>query len=213
MTISVIQAVPKTNVSSTITATTGSGDHALIVCVTAFAGLGAPSVSGITLGGVALTQANSEVYAPGSGTGAFIWYLLGIAPGQTAVVVSGSNLGVSSGNGGVDIYETTSLSALDKAPTGAGGSSAAYSSNSTGTLSQASEIAFGCVDGSSPAGAAGFINLANSGKSSGYQIVSATTALQYAGSMAGGQYAACIATFKEGFGLSKRPTPIIASML
>ena len=171
-------------------------------------GSSSPSVSGVTLGGVSLTLANSKVYNPGgSNYASYIYYLLGIASGQTAVVVSGTNLSVTSSNGGVDIYEVAGMataSALDKAPTGAGGTGSAYFSNNTGTLSQASEIVFGTCDGETPGAASGWTNITGSGRASGYQIVSATTGIEYTGTLpSGGGYSGCVASFKAGSALAK----------
>jgi hypothetical protein len=141
-----------------------------------------------------------------------IWYDSNCSGGHTVVTNTFSkSLGTSGGSAFIDLYEysgVTTSSPVDKTNGGNSNSSSTYSSGSSGTLSQASEVAFGCAlaltSGSMSAPASPWINETQQTESSndtiqqsGYQQVSATTALTYNGtlSLAGG-YSAVIATFK-----------------
>lgn len=215
MTIAVNQAVEKNALSSTITATGGAGDRALIVCIDSYNATLAGSISSVKLGTSNLVQA---VAATDTGDGfesAWIYYLLGIPAGQTSVVVSGSNLSVASSDGGIYIVEVSGLalsSALDK--TAVANSSTTTYSVSSGALSQADEFVIGTGDGISLGAPSGWTQVgSSSGGTCGYKIVSATTAQTFSGTASPGDWCAAIASFKAAGAVSNRPTAVIASML
>lgn len=215
MTITVPQAVQKNALSSTITATGGSGDRALIVCVNSFSASAAGSISSVKLGTSSLTQAVAATNPSSGFESSWIYYLLGIPAGQTSVVVAGSNLSVASTDGGIFIAEVAGLalaSALDKTAI-ADANNTAYSVTSP-TLSQADEFVIGTTDGVSLGAAATWtpIGTAN-GANAGYKIVAATTALTYSGVAGNGGWCSALASFKGASSALLRPTGAIASML
>jgi hypothetical protein len=197
MTINVVQTVHSNTPTTTIAATGGGGTNTLIVCIDSF-NAATTTISGVTLGGTPLTLAVGKILVSGGNTGSWIYYLPGIAAGQTSVVISGTNVTLTSGNGGVCIYEVAGLlsSPLDKTNPGSG-STTAYSSGSTGTLSQPNEFVVAVANADAPTSPAGFANTA-AGTTfiAGFQIVSATTALTYAGTQSAAvPYTAVIASF------------------
>jgi hypothetical protein len=204
---------------SSVTATFGSNTssgNSIIVCVSIGAPSTATTVSSVALTGSsdtfvkAVSQANATAIIDSE-----IWYDSGNSAGHTVVTV---NLSASISGGGaveIDVYEWNGLltaSALDKTHTGSGSSVTSWSSGSSGTLSQSAEVAFGTVSAfgsppsitgpSSPWTNEPQITAATSyAQMSGYQQVSATTALTYNGTFSGSTYyAACIATFKIASG-------------
>lgn len=200
MTISVVQTVKSNSATVTIAATGGAGSNALLVTVNSF-GTATPSISSVKLGSASLTAAVTKIFTSGGDSaGSWIYYLAGIATGQTTVTITGTGLVLTSGDGGVCVQEVSGLatsSVLDKTNSG-GASSASWSSGSSGTLSQASEFVLATVAADSPSSPAGWTNNSDSGGGwiTGYQIVSATTALTYSGTATSGDWAAGIATFK-----------------
>jgi hypothetical protein len=198
MTISVIQAVAKNTLSSTITATGGSNDRALIVCVNSYNATLQGTISSVKLGTATLTQAVTLTNTSDGFESSWIFYKLGIASGQTSVVVTGSNLSVVSSDGGIDVMEVSGLalsSALDKAVS-AQGTSTTYSVAS-GTLGQANELIVGTTDGVSLGAASGWTTIGTpSGRSTGYKIVSAATAQTFTGTAGSGGWVSTLASFK-----------------
>lgn len=192
---------------STVTATFGSNTasgNTIIACVSNKNGL---TVSSVALTGSSDTWAQAAA-AVNSGFSLHteIWYDNGNSAGHTGVTVTLSASGTSGFE--LDIYEWSGIvtsSPLDKTSTNFATSSS-FTSNATATLSQASEVAFGSVvDGnttitgpSSPWTNEPQLTAAGScTQMSGYQQVSATTALSFAGNFSGSVgYAAAIATFK-----------------
>lgn len=197
MTISVVQAVEKNTLSSVITAT-GSGGHALIVAVNSYQATLTPSITSVKLGGVSLTQAVAAVDTSDGTCNSWIYYLENIASGQTGVAVTGSNLSVVSGDGGIYIVEVAGLvlsSILDK-HVGNNAATTTYSATS-GALSQGNEFVIGCADGLGPSNASGWTAIGTPGGSScGYKIVSSATSQNYTGSCSGSGWCAGIASFK-----------------
>jgi hypothetical protein len=114
MAISVVQTV-KSNTATTTIASTGSG-NTLVVCINSY-GTSSPSISSVKLGSTSLTLAESAAEHSGSDyAGSWIYYLSGIASGQTSVAISGTNLGLASSDGGVCIYEVSGIGALEDQP-------------------------------------------------------------------------------------------------
>lgn len=200
MTISVAQAVAKNALSSTITATGGSNDRALIVCVNSFNSGSQGAVSSVKLGTTNLVQAATITDTTSGFETSWIYYLLGITPGQTSVVVAGSNLSVVSTDGGVDIIEVAGLAlsgSLDKAVT-AHNTNTTYSVTS-GTLNQADEFVIGTADGDAMSNASGWTSIGTAnGRTTGYKIVSAVASQVFTGSSGAGGWTAALASFKGG---------------
>jgi hypothetical protein len=206
MAITEVQAVTAYSTSVTISAT-GSG-NTVVVCICTGAEFGAPTVTSVKLGTASLTQAVSKVYDYDSDFWASVWiyYLSGVASGQTSITITGnSNLDVAADSGGVTVYEFAGVAAsasLDKTNS-AEGSSTTWTSGASGTLSQASEVAVGVVcigSDSGLTGPSGWTNAIYTGDAgaSGYLVVSSTASVTYSGSQSssGDVYSACIATFE-----------------
>lgn len=215
MTITVPQAVQKNALSSTISATGGSGDRALVVCVNSFNSSSAGSISSVKLGTSNLVQAVAATNSSNGFESSWIYYLLGIPSGQTSVVVAGSNLSVASTDGGIFIAEVTGLalaSALDRTAIGSA-STTTYSAASS-ALNQADEFVIGTTDGVSLGAASGWTPIgSSSGGNAGYKIVSAITAQTYSGAAGSGGWCSALASFKGASSALLRPTGAIASML
>lgn len=211
MAISIVQIV-KSNTATTTIAPTGAG-NTLIVTVASFGSTGAPSISSIKLGTTSLTSVVSEVNTGGSvWTAAYLRQLSSIAAGQTSVVISATNLGITSGNGGVCIYEVSGLTAspVDKINS-ADGTTAAWTITSN-TLSQIGELVISMADVfESSAPSTPWINNSDAGTSwySGYQIVSATTPLIYSGTQSSANpWAAVIVSFEA----AATVTPVVSTL-
>jgi hypothetical protein len=197
--ISVVQTVKSNTATTTIAAT---GTNTLVVCINSF-GSSAPSISSVKLGTASLTLAVDKILSSSGEYASWIYYLSGIAAGQTSVVISGTNLGLTSGDGGVSVYEVSGLGAIDKTNSGSSTSGSTYSSGATGTLSQASELVIGTANADTPAAPTGFTTVTDSGDAwiSGYEIVSATTSVTFSATGAA-PWTACIASFKGLSGTS-----------
>lgn len=173
--------------SSSLTLTLTSNTTAGNTLVVMFGASGGEVPTGVTLGGSATGWTN-----PQGGT----WINQNIAGGQTSIVISFSGTG---GFAGAFAFEWSGLATsggVDKknATVGSGNS---WTSGTTGTLTQANEVAFGFGEADSNGATptitgpvSGFTNLTplsgfggiDSGAIiAGYQQVSATTALTYAG--------------------------------
>jgi hypothetical protein len=214
MSIAVAQAVSKNTLSSTITATGGSGDRVLVVCVNSYNATLQGTISSVKLGTTSLVQAVTLTNTGDGFESSWIYYLLGAQSGQTSVVVSGSNLSVASSDGGVDIVELSGIalsSALDKAVSAQ--SATGNYSISSGTLAQADEFVIGTADGVSLGSASGWTMIGTpSGKATGYKIVSATTSQTFTGTASAGGWVSTLASFKAPSSSSKA-VAAIASML
>ena len=209
MTISVLHTTPSngsgstTTVSVTIPATTAGS--CLVVCLNAFNGGAATTISGITLGGSA-DHWQSAVGVTTNAEASLIWVDPNCAAGQTAVVISGANLAVDTGDGGVVVYEvaglgTTFAALVDQTHTGTANTGTAWSSGTTAATTQASEIAIGSV-GSDPGIStmpAGYTNTTNTGgfSGAGFKILSATgTQIFNATQISSNIWSAAIVTLK-----------------
>lgn len=210
MAIALVQSKSATGTSGTsITVTLNSNTTAgncLVVCVGTDESTDNPTVSGVTLGGSAGNFAAANTAYSNTDLNSAIWVDPNCAGGQTSVVIS-----LTGGAGGgtevaayvLEFSGVQTSSAVDKAPTGQNSSGTTWTSGSTGTLSQANEVAVACLyDTTTPAtpgspwteltATAGTDHLAV-----GYQVVSATTALTYNGtSSTSGFYGCCIITLK-----------------
>ena len=203
-------ATSGTTVSATFGAGTTSG-NTIIVCVTAACSVN-PTISSITLAGSSDTFSTAKAEANTSdGLISQISYDNGISGGHTVVTVAVS---ATLNAAMLDIFEWNGIlvpSPLDKTNGALTSLGTSWSSGSTGTLTQTAEVAFACV------GANGATSFTITGPSSpwtneaqvtaattfsqmsGYQQVSATTALTYSGTFGTSCYSGqCIATFKLG---------------
>jgi hypothetical protein len=214
MSISVIQAVEKNTLSSTISAT-GSG-HGLIIAVDSYQATLTPSITSVKIGTTALTQAVAAVDTTDGTCNSWIYYLANAPSGQTSVTVTGTNLSVTASDGGVYIFEVAGLdlsSILDKHVGNSSGVSSTYSA-ATGTLSLADQFVVGTVDGVIPADASGWTAVGtHNGSACGYKIVSATTSLNYTGACSSSGWAAAVASFKAASANTNKAAAAVASML
>ena len=217
MTFTLAQAaVPGSANALTLTLTLASpttAGNCLIVCVGTSSTAAASAVASVKLGGSVGNFAAEETSGTsGSLQGrAEIWADPNCAGGQTAVLItvaggSGANTGI-----GAVVYEFTGIptsSAVDQVHPGQG-TSTPWSSGSTPTTTQASELWVGAYCGSDFAGGktitppAAFTNIATQLATvtyftAGYQIVSSTGAAAYAGTGNSGtqSWGAAVATFK-----------------
>src|ERR1035441_6358715 len=180
--ISIVHTTGANTLTVTIPSTTAG--NCLIVCVASYGTGSAGSVSGVTLGGSADNFASLAAVngtpVTGDSSAAFIWADPDCAGGQTAIVISGTNLAVGSGFGGVIIYEISGLatsSVLDKSSTaGDSVAASAWSSGATATTTVPNEIWIGCgaTDWPATGPSSPWTNTAPGGGQGhgGYQIVS-----------------------------------------
>lgn len=202
MAITVAHTTTANALSVTIPSTTAG--NCLVVCVSSEQSppTAVQSVSGITLGGSAGNFAQlAGTSLSTNACAAIIWADPNCAGGQTAIVISGSNLSVGSSQGGVTVYEISGLAAssvLDQSSTSIG-TSATYTSGTTPTTTQASEIVIGCTNffGTLSTSPAGYTNSTFSFASTGYEIVAATGAYVYSGTQsASDKYAGAVVALK-----------------
>lgn len=202
--------------SSPLTVTLGSPTTAGNCLIVTFVGSSAtnPSITGITLGGSAGNFA--QVLTAGSvSTDACtvqVWADPGCAGGQTAVAVSFSPATTSVC---ITVMEWSGLAASSPADQTASqvndAGTTSWSSTATGTTTQASEVAIGCVGGFNGSGigtisgpGSPWTNLAQETSASahvglltGYQVLSSTGTVTYSGTFAASsEYTAAVATFK-----------------
>ena len=213
--IKVVSTTTANTLSVTIPATTAGST--LVVAVSSVNTTGPATVSGVTLGGsgTGFTQAAAidadSVPVDNAYNDAILWVGQDIAGGQTAVVVSGTNLHVTAGSGGVIVYEITGLpgAVLDQSSTGKSDTgSSSWSSGTTGTTTTADEIWVGlvnCINGGPGAPGTPWTSTSDPNSSPspwlvGYQVVSATGTATWSGTNAGGSYpwAAAVITLKSG---------------
>jgi len=210
------QSASNTATSGTsLTITLGSATVAgncLIIKVSASQGTTNPTVSTITLGG---SSTNLVKAVQNNVAGFFdteIWAIWNIAGGQTSVVVT-FTAGSGTGQGNLAYAEEwTGLlntgSPVDVFNSG-DATSTAFSSGSSGTLSQASEMIAGVATvGSSTATITGpsspwtnqsQLSVTNLTMQAGYQVVSSTAAQTYSGTISASvSWNTAIATFKAG---------------
>jgi hypothetical protein len=217
---SLVQVKSGTGTTSPITVTLTSATTAgncLVVAVGEGNSTTNPTVTGITLGGSADNFAIAASLKNNSDANVEIWTDQNCAGGQTSVAVS-FNAGTGAGNGyTVFVYEFSGVataSAVDKTNATGAASGSTWTSGSSGTLSSANEVAVGIGVGIGSAGAptvAGpsspwinetAISAARTESVSGYQVVSATTALTYSGTISAGRNAGVIVTLKGFTGVN-----------
>ena len=200
---SLVQSATNIGAASPITVTLGSNTTAgncLIVYVGTGQGTTNPTVSGITLTGSSDTFADAKSLNNNGTVDSEIWTDQGCSGGHTAVVVTfAAGSGASAGMV-VRVEEWSGVAtagAVDKTNATATAASTSFTSGSSGTLSQASELVVGAVsqdsgNGSTVTGPASpwtnttQLNAASAsvGMVTGWQVVSATTAQTYSGTIA-----------------------------
>lgn len=207
-------ATTGTTVTVTLSSATTAG-NILVVYVLAIEGTTNPVVSGITLGGAADNFALAERANSALHGNCEIWADPNCAGGQTSVVVTfTAGTGVNTSYA-VNVEEWSGIvpsSPVDvvNGQNSSGAATSAWSSLSSGTLSQASELVVGAVAGLIVSGTltitgpgAPWTNISqvaprvNNVLLAGNQVVSATTAQTYNGTLSSaGQWAAVIVTLK-----------------
>ena len=215
MTISVAHTT--TAFAATITIPSTTAGNCLIVCVCSDNNTAA--ITGMTLGGSAGNFGQLISPVVGVNETVNIWADPNCAGGQTSVVISGTNLGLGSVDGGVTIYEVSGLVAtlaalLDKSSSGTGIGN--FSSGTTATTTQASEIWIGAnlnFGGSITGPGVPWANVTPTGDCiTGYQIVSSTGTATYSGS-GGGGYAAAVVTLKAAAAAAAAPGMLMAGII
>lgn len=195
-----------TAVPVTLPSPTGAG-NTLVACITAGGSVTAPGISGVTLGGLADNwQAAVTDTSNVSIFGGAIWYDPDCAAGQTSVVITLTGGTGTGGDSYVAVYEVAGILTADQFSHGDSGSPAAtWSSGATPVTAQADEIFFGACTASNaiPAvtGAGTWVTQSTGAGTwdqvAGYQIVSATGAAAFSGTLpgGGGLYSALVAAF------------------
>jgi hypothetical protein len=224
MTFAPVQSKAGSGTSSPVTVTlsspTGAG-NCLVVKVS-LSNSSPPTVSSVKLGGAAGNFASAKAASVGP-VGVAIWIDEDCAGGQTAVAVAFSGGTGLSPEVAVWVEEWSgvkSSGAVDVSNDGTGSGGTTFSSNSSGTLSQANELVIAAVAAFGPSmtitgpATGGWTNLAQEsagtsvGLMAGYQVVSATTALTYSGTLStsSSDYAAVIVTLEGGTPVSSSDT-------
>jgi hypothetical protein len=205
--ITLVHTTAANSTSVTIPSTTAG--NCLVVCVLSFNTTTSQSVSGVTLGGSAgnFAQAISKVGGTSSAVMAAIWVDPNCAGGQTAITISGSNLLVSFGDGGVVVFEFSGVatsSPVDLTSSGGAATGTGWDSGTTGTTSQAVEAWVGAAVGFatlSTLPGSPWTNTQPGGASNpavaGYQITSSAGTADYAGTQTSSDpWAAVVVTLK-----------------
>lgn len=202
-------ATSGSSVAATFATATKPG-NTIIACVSTFNISPIVTVSSITPGlakarAVSINSQDCE-----------IWFLVDTAGGHTTITAT---LSGTINDATIDIIEWAGIVSLDKVNSGSNASSGTWTSNSTGALASPLEVAVGTVFATAvsavtvtPPGAP-WTNLAQTSPTStmvaqtGYQQVSATTALTYNGtdSPSTSTVTACIATFFLAGTANKQP--------
>lgn len=195
------QVVLSNTLTTTIAATSGGGTNSLIVVVNSF-GTAVPTISSVKLGTTTLTLVVDKVFSSGGNqVSTWIFWANDIPTGQTSVVVSGTNLVVTSGSGGITILEVPLLTGLDTStPNSSEGTGTTWSVSTAAATSQANEFAVASSCTNVPNNPAGWTNNqdAGGGYVTGYQTTSSITSLTYNGTQTSSPYTAAIATFLAG---------------
>ena len=205
---SISVVITKSNSLTPTIPSTIAGNCLLVLIASKGSSGSAASVSGITLGGSA---GNFASLAAAHGTDgftdwadAFAWADPSCAGGQTAVSVSGSNLGVGSGIGGVTVLEISGIAAsspLDKSSTG-NGQSSSFASGATATTTVAAELwaAIAATPGSATGPESPWTDESPPGSAAAaaYQVVSSTGTASYSGTCSNEAWAALVVTLKGG---------------
>lgn len=195
--------------SLTITLTSSTTAHnCLVVNFGSTASTTNPNVSGITIGGSADHFTRARQNNAAAVANADIWVDRDCVGGQTSVVVTfsaGTGTGIGIGCW-VEEWSGVDTSSPVDAVNGATGTSTTWSSGSTGTLAQASEVVTGCVFAFSTTlttPAAPWTELGtltagtNNRFAAGWQVVSATTAQTFNSTTTGtSDWAAVVVTLK-----------------
>jgi hypothetical protein len=189
------------------------------------------SITSVKLGTTALTLANSKTLTGSPDDIAAIYYLANAPSGQNTITITLS--------GSIQAYQEAwctewsgcaTSGVLDVAPSGGTSTSGTWTSNSSGTLSQASEVIIGAAgfyfgagtsvtSPGSPWTELGTLsNSSTAALATGYQIVSATTAQTYSGTTTNGNSSSAVITsFKASTGttvaISDAAVSIAASAL
>ena len=225
MSISVVQSKTADALSTSITSlslalsSSTTAGNTLVVAVSFIAGSTGVTVSGITLGGSAGNFAKAVGSGNPHGLDAEIWCDPNCAGGDTSVVISFT--GGNATDAFAWAYEVSGLasSPVDKSSSGAPSGEGDWSSGTTATTSQATEIWFGVAvgeDAASPSSPSGWTNTALNGSGeewgqAGYQIVSSTGTATYSGTPSV-YYAAAVVTLEGSLAVTTSGSLSMASM-
>lgn len=193
MAISVVQSKSAAGTSLTLTSPTTAGNCLVVFVCDNGGGISICTVTAVKLGGSADNfGASAAVTAGGSSAGNFVvsgWVDPSCAGGQTAIAATITN----SNDPTIFAYELAGVAAsspVDKTSAGGTTTSSAFSSGTTATTAQASEIWMGAVSThiGTPGAVTGYTNQSQSGAGTGkgeagYQIVSATGGAIYNGTI------------------------------
>lgn len=215
MALSVVQSKSGTGTSGTsvtVTLTSATTAHnCLVVAVGEANTTTNPTVTGVTLGGSAGNFTLAASLKNNSDANAELWVDRDCTGSQTSVVVSFTGGTGTSNNYVVWVHEVAgadTTSPVDKTAAAGASSGTSWSSGATATLSQAAEIAIGivCAEGSagnpSMSGPAslwtnnGPTTASRTSAISSFQVVSATTALTYAGTTTSAKWGVALVTLK-----------------
>lgn len=203
--VAVVNITKANSTSPTIPSTTAG--NCLLVLVGSKNTSGAASVSSVKLGGAA---GNFASLAAAHGTDsftawcdAFAWADPNCAGGQTAVAISGTDLNLASGDGGVTILEISGIAAsspLDASSTGDAISSNFSSGGAATAVANELWAAVAATTGSAAGPGSPWTDESPAGGAvaAGYQIVSSTGTATYAGTCTNEAWAALVVTLKQG---------------
>lgn len=211
---SLVQSASASGTSGTSLAVTlGSpvtAGNCLVACAGATMASVNPTVSGVTLGGSSADNwAAAETAYSSSDANAAIWADPGCAGGATSVTIS-----LAGGSGGFAVALAwvmewsgiVSVSPVDAVAAG-NGNSGTWSSGTSGTTAQPSEVVIGCACAqASPAGpGAPWTNLAVLSQANsiitdyliaGYQVASAAGTFTYSGTVSSAKWGAALVTLR-----------------
>lgn len=224
-----VQSASNTATSGTaVTVTLGSATTAhncLIVYVGTSQGTTNPTVSGITLGGVADHFAVGKAVNNNADSDCEIWTDQNCAGGQTAVVVTFTGGSGTSPGMAVIVEEwpgVVTSGAVDQVNGANGSSSTSWSSGATGTLSQASELITGAVSVAGTATITGpaspWVNTSQVtagtavGLMAGHQVVSSTGAQTYSGTFSVSSVSGAVIATLRGAAGAPATTPGLAKI-
>lgn len=208
-----------TSLTVTLTSNTTAG-NCLVVTIGTLENTDNPTVSGITLGGSADNWAAGNTAYSNADANAAIWVDPGCAGGQTSVVISMTGGAGGSTQIAAYVMEWSGLatsSVVDKHPAGQNAQASSWTSGSSGTLTQAVEVAIGVIyaDGSgtlttpgSPWTELAQVTTTSCKLGTGYQVTSATTALTYSGTTSTSNfYGCCLVTLVAASNVSVSLVP------
>lgn len=213
----VVHATPFSGTTSPVAVTipAAAAGNCLVVALGEGNSTANPAVTGITLGGSADHFALAASVKNNADANCEIWTDQDCAGGTAISVAFSGGTGAGNGIAGTvyEVSDVVSTAAVDKTAA-AGAGTGSPNSGSTGTLTQANEIAIGVIAAIGAGGAptlAGpaspWVNQAQGSAArtsalTGAQVVSATTALTYSGTASTGRVGAAVITLLGTAGIA-----------